>query len=62
MSLKAAVRVDADEVYHRLVDLHEGCSDEESLRRNFRLILLLIEQIENPHDVIKAIEAAKPHG
>lgn len=49
---------DVDEVYQRLIDLHAGRSDEDSLRVNARLILTLINHIGDKQAVIEALELA----
>lgn len=49
----------ADMIYEALIALHEGRSEDESLRLNTRLILLLINQINNPARAIEVIELAR---
>lgn len=49
---------DADGIYERLIALHEGRSDEDSMAVNARLILLLINHIGDPDVVREAIRCA----
>ncbi len=50
-----------DDVYERLISIHAGKSEAESLRINARLILLLINHIGDAGVVLEAIEmAARP--
>lgn len=49
---------DVDGIYERLIALHDGRSDEESLAVNARLILLLINQIGDAEVVKEAIACA----
>ncbi len=48
-----------DDVYARLIELHAGLSDEESMRANARLILILINHVGDLEAVSQAIELAK---
>ena len=48
---------DADGIYEKLIALHEGRSEEDSMRVNARLILLLINHIGDA----KAVEEAIAH-
>lgn len=48
-----------DEVYARLVALHDGLSDEESLRAFAALVLLLVNHIGDESVVFAAIDAAR---
>lgn len=52
---------DADGVYESLIALHEGRDEEESMRVNARLILLLINHIGDPETVKEAIRLAGDH-
>ncbi|MGF7171818.1 hypothetical protein FHS91_003520 [Sphingobium xanthum] len=47
-----------DDVYHWLVNAHEGLSDAESMRFNARLILLLVNAIGDPQLIREAIHYA----
>ena len=49
---------DPDRVYQLLIDLHAGCSDEESHRRNAKLILCLVNHIGDPNVVAEAVAIA----
>lgn len=52
---------DVDDLYERLIALHEGRSEDESLRVNARLILLLLNHIGDEHVIAQAMElAARP--
>lgn len=54
---------DPDDVYDRLIALHEGLDDETSHRVNARLILLLINQVGDAGRVLRAITLARdPRG
>ena len=48
-----------DELYQKLLDLHEGRSEEESARINARLILILMNQIGDDKIIEEAIELAQ---
>ena len=48
-----------DELYQKLLDLHEGRSEEESARINAKLILILINQIGDDKIIEEAIELAQ---
>ena len=48
-----------DDVYQMLNDLHLGCSDEESRKRNARLLLILINHIGDESIIQDAIAAAR---
>lgn len=48
-----------DDIYAGLIALHEGKSDEESLKLWARLALLLIEKIGEDAAVLAAIAEAK---
>lgn len=59
MSLKISSSInDADGIYERLIALHHGRSEAESLRLNARLILLLINHIGDTEIVLEAIARA----
>jgi len=49
---------DADGIYEKLIALHEGRSEEDSMRLNARLILLLINHIGDPETIGEAIASA----
>ncbi|RXR30485.1 DUF2783 domain-containing protein [Sphingobium fluviale] len=49
---------DADGIYQRLIALHHGRSEEDSMRVNTRLILLLINHIGDEQAVNEAISHA----
>lgn len=49
---------DADGIYERLIALHEGRSEDDSMAANARLILLLINHIGDPEAVKEAIDRA----
>ncbi|MGD9811693.1 MAG: DUF2783 domain-containing protein [Sphingobium sp.] len=49
---------DPDSIYERLIMLHEGCDEEESMRINARLILLLINHIGDTQVIGEAIDCA----
>lgn len=49
---------DADGIYERLIALHHGRTDEDSMAANARLILLLINHIGDPEAVKEAIQRA----
>lgn len=53
---------DADSVYQKLIEAHEGLSDDESTKLNARLILLLVNHIGDDAVVSEAIEMAAPGG
>ena len=48
-----------DELYQKLLDLHEQRSEEESVRINARLILILMNQIGDDKIIEEAIELAQ---
>ena len=59
MSLQISSSIDdADGIYERLIGLHQGRSEAESLRLNARLILLLINHIGDTEIVLEAIARA----
>lgn len=49
---------DPDGIYEQLVALHHGRSEEDSMRLNMRLILLLINHIGDTEAVRGAIDHA----
>lgn len=49
---------DADSIYEKLIALHHGLGEEESMAANARLILLLINHIGDPDVVNEAIRRA----
>lgn len=49
---------DVDGIYERLIALHAGRSDDESMATNARLILLLINHIGDAEAVKEAIARA----
>ena len=51
-----------DEVYQQLIDLHQGCSEVESHRRNAKVILCLANHIGDPDVLAEAIAIAKATG
>lgn len=50
----------ADDVYERLVQLHEGLSDTESLKVWAKLVLTLANHIGDPDVVEEAIALVRP--
>ncbi|MEM7568986.1 MAG: DUF2783 domain-containing protein [Pseudomonadota bacterium] len=48
-----------DDIYQTLIDAHEGLTDEDSMRLNAKLILLLANHIGDPAVLAEALEAAK---
>lgn len=50
-----------DDVYERLIQAHDGLSDEQSTALNSKLILLLFNHIGDEHIITKALAAAKIH-
>ena len=48
-----------DEVYQVLVDLHEGLTEEQSLRVYSKLTLLLTNHIGDPEVIAQAAEIAR---
>ena len=51
-----------DEIYQWLIEAHAGLSDEESLRLNFRLVLILANRLGDPELIREAIAAASAAG
>lgn len=48
-----------DDLYQTLINAHEGLADEDSMRLNAKLILLLANHIGDQKVVEQAIAAAK---
>lgn len=48
-----------DDIYEQLIELHAGLTDEQSMRVNARLILLLLNHIGDESVVREAIAAAR---
>jgi len=48
-----------DDVYEMLIDLHRDCSDEESHKRNAKLILTLANHIGDRAVIAEAVEIAR---
>ena len=48
-----------DEFYSKLIDAHEGLSEEESIEFNSRLILILSNQVGDLEILAEALETAK---
>jgi hypothetical protein len=53
---------DMDGIYEQLIALHQGRSEEDSMRVNARLILLLINHIGDLEAVSEAITRAAGDG
>lgn len=53
---------DPDGFYARLIEAHDGLSDEDSARLNARLILILANQIGDPDLLEAALRAARQPG
>lgn len=49
---------DADGIYEKLIALHHGLDEDESMAANARLILLLVNHIGDPDVVNEAIRRA----
>ena len=49
-----------DDIFERLVTLHQGLGEAECREVDARLILLLINHIGDPAIIAAAIEAARP--
>lgn len=47
-----------DDVYQMLIDAHDGLNDEQSMRLNAKLILLLSNHIGDQDVIAQAIAAA----
>lgn len=50
---------EVDSLYQKLIDVHAGLSDADSMALNARLILILINHIGDKAAVEEAIRAAK---
>ncbi|MEO0413113.1 MAG: DUF2783 domain-containing protein [Pseudomonadota bacterium] len=48
-----------DDVYQMIIDAHSGLSDDESMRFNAKLILLLANHIGDTRVLAQAIAAAR---
>jgi len=48
-----------DDIYELLIELHAGLSEEESMRVNARLVLLLLNHIGDASVIREAIAAAR---
>lgn len=48
-----------DAIYQWLMDLHQGLTDEESMRANARLVLILVNHIGDEQVISEAIAAAR---
>lgn len=48
-----------DDVYQTIINAHNGLDDEESMRLNAKLILILTNHIGDPEIITEAIAAAK---
>lgn len=48
-----------DAIYQLLMDLHQGMSDEESMRTNARLVLILLNHIGDEQVISEAIATAR---
>lgn len=48
-----------DDIYQSLLGLHEGLSDEDSMRLNARLVLILVNQIGDEQVIREAIAVAR---
>jgi hypothetical protein len=53
---------DPDRTYQRLIELHEGRTEQQSQALNARLILLLVNHIGSDDVVAEAIAAARGTG
>ena len=56
--VKGANIAKPDLVYQRLIDMHAGRSDAESLQLNAKLILILLNHIGDERVILEAIELA----
>lgn len=48
-----------DAIYQLLMDLHHGLSDEESMRTNARLVLILVNHIGDEQVISAAVATAR---
>ena len=44
-----------DQIYQKLIDMHQGCDDQESSKRNAKLILTLANHIGDETVISEAI-------
>ena len=51
-----------DAIYQKLIDAHQGLSDQDSMQLNAKLILLLANHIGDSDVLTQAIAAAKRGG
>ncbi|MEM8685796.1 MAG: DUF2783 domain-containing protein [Pseudomonadota bacterium] len=51
-----------DDVYQLFIDLHEGCTDEESRKRDAKLILTLVNHIGDEDVIRKAVSLVRGAG
>jgi len=49
-----------DDLYQKLIDMHQGQSEAESMKINAKLILLLANHIGDPQIIDEAISLAVP--
>ncbi|MEE9272717.1 MAG: DUF2783 domain-containing protein [Robiginitomaculum sp.] len=49
-----------DDIYERLIDAHDGLSDDDSNKFNAKLILLLFNHIGDEQVINEALCAAEP--
>ncbi len=61
--LRTELGIDApDDFYEKLIKAHDGLSDEESMRFNARLVLLLANHIGDQDILDQALDAARTAG
>jgi hypothetical protein len=48
-----------DAIYQLLMDLHQGLTDEESMRTNARLVLILLNHIGDEQIISEALATAR---
>ncbi|MGD9800103.1 MAG: DUF2783 domain-containing protein [Parvularculaceae bacterium] len=53
---------DADGVYQKLIDAHQGLTEADSMALNARLILILINHVGDKAVVSEAIDIARKQG
>ena len=53
---------DADGVYQKLIDAHQGLTEADSMALNARLILILINHVGDKAVVTEAIDIARKQG
>ena len=53
---------DPDAAYARLIEAHKGLSEEESIALNARLILILMNQVDDEKVIGEAIDLALASG